>query len=133
VIGLTWLNQVAEAVMEIGGACASGATAFEVANPCPEGAWMAPVGLLAGTACLAAYAVLRPRGGPQYLLLAWPALFGTLGLQFLRAAFDGNGIAYGFLLCGVVFVLMAVAPLAVAFSPGTGSPRRVLVGSGEEP
>src|SRR5215510_11411979 len=85
VVGLTWLNRVAAAVMEIGGACGSGG-AYQIATPCPSGVWMAPVGIFLGLVCLGAYLFLRPAGSPQLAFLAWPALFGSLGYQFLRAA-----------------------------------------------
>jgi hypothetical protein len=129
VIGLTWLNRVAAAVMSAGGSCSTGGP-YEVATPCPDGVWMAPVGLLLGLAGLALYLWCRPHGGPQLLWLAWPALFGSLGVQFLRAA-AAEPDAYGFWLCGVVFVAMAVAPLALALGDDRRAVVRSLVGHGE--
>ena len=108
-LSLTWLNQVAAAVMDVGGSCASGG-AYEVATPCPEGVWMAPVSIFLGLAALLAYGLTRPRGGPFLLVFAWPALFASLGVQFIRAAIDDPN-AFGFWLCGVVFLGMGLAPV----------------------
>jgi hypothetical protein len=121
VLGLVWLNWVAAAVMDVGGSCGSGGP-YEIARPCPTGAWMAPVGIFVGLAGLAAYAFLRPSGSPNLLTLTWPALFGSLGVQFLRAA-SGESNAYGWLFCGLLFLAMAAAPLALII----GSDRRALV------
>src|SRR5262245_1135710 len=100
--------------MAVGGSCGSGGS-YEIATPCPTGAWMAPVGIFVGLAGLALYLWWRPRSGPQWVFLAWPALFGSLGVQFLRAAAADSG-AYGFWLCGVVFLVMAAAPVLLVVS-----------------
>jgi hypothetical protein len=128
VIGLVWLNRVASSVMTIGGTCGSGGP-YEIATPCPEGAWMAPVGIFVGLAGLGFYALRRPSGSPSLLILAWPALFASLGIQFLRAAADETD-AWGFWLCGVVFLLMASAPLAILVAGGRSATARVLLGDG---
>ncbi len=51
--------------------------------------------------------------------LAWPGLFLSLGWNFLEFAFapPGGGFAWGWLICGVVFVLMGGLPLLLAFKP----------------
>lgn len=128
VLGLTWLNLVASSVMAVGGSCASGGP-YEVATPCPEGVWMAPVGILLGLVALAAYAITRPPGSPSLVLFAWPALFVSLGVQFLRAA-AAETDAWGFWLCGVLFLLMGAAPLALALASDPRAVVRVLLGDG---
>jgi hypothetical protein len=128
VLGLTWLNRVAASVMSVGGSCGTRG-AYEVATPCPGGAWMAPVGLFAALIGLGLYLLWRPAGSPQLLIFAWPALFGSLGVQFLRAA-AAETDAYGFWLCGIVFLLMAVAPLALVLTGERGALVRVLMGDG---
>jgi hypothetical protein len=128
VIGLVWLNSVAAAVMDVGGSCGSGGP-YEIAQPCPTGAWMAPVGIFLGLGGLAVYVLFRPAGSPSLLALAWPALFGSLGIQFLRAAMDEND-AWGWWLCGVVFLLMAAAPILLVLSDDRRALGRMLLGDG---
>lgn len=53
--------------------------------------------------------------GPKLWALAWPALFLSLGWNFLDFGLDpappSEGVDPGFLTCGVVFVLMGGLPL----------------------
>jgi hypothetical protein len=51
--------------------------------------------------------------------LAWPGLFLSLGWNFLEFTFSppGGGLAWGWLICGVLFVLMGGLPLILAFKP----------------
>ena len=109
------------AVMDIGGACASGGP-FVPVQPCPDGVpalmtigvlglfAFGGVGLWAGAKVGGAWAALP--------LLAWPGLFLSLGWNFLEygiAPPGGEpGPAVGWLVCGVVFVLMGGVPLWIA-------------------
>ena len=127
VVGLTWLNLVAASVMSVGGSCSSGGPYVGTA-PCPGGAWMAPVGIFVALGGLGFYLLRRPVGSPQLVLFAWPALFGSLGIQFLRAA-AAETSAYGWWLCGFVFLLMAAAPLALAVGDRVAL-RRAVLGDG---
>ncbi|HYF46545.1 MAG TPA: SHOCT domain-containing protein [Acidimicrobiales bacterium] len=128
VVGLVWLNRVSSSVMELGGSCGSGGP-YEIAQPCPGGAWMTPVGIFVGLAGLAVYAFTRPAGSPALAIFAWPALFGSLGIQFLRAASEETD-AWGFWLCGVLFLGMAIAPLALVVSSHRRALVEFLVGDG---
>ena len=128
VLGLTWLNLVASSVLSVGGSCSSGGP-YVSATACPGGAWMAPVGILVALGGLGVYLLCRPPGSPQLGLFAWPALFGSLGIQFLRAAAAETG-AYGWWLCGFVFLLMAAAPLALVVVGDRPALWRALVGDG---
>jgi hypothetical protein len=127
-VGLTWLNRVASSVMAVGGSCGSGGP-YEVAHPCPVGAWMAPVGIFVGLIGLGLYAFSRPTGSPSLLALAWPALFGSLGIQFLRAASQEHD-AWGFWLCGVMFLVMAAAPVAILLGADRSALKHMLLGDG---
>jgi hypothetical protein len=123
VVGLTfaitsvWLGM--RAVMDVGGYCASGGSAYEIAVQCPAGVDVImilafPLGFLSGgvmvwkgTSIGGSYAAL--------VGLAWPALFLSLGWNFLQYAFhppggDG-GIEFGWLIPGILFVLMGGFPL----------------------
>lgn len=115
VMCLTVLFYCMRAVMEIGGTCASGGP-YVVARPCPSGVgWMTPVSIFAGLAFLG-WMVAWNYGlsGPKWVLLTWPALFLSLGYNFwdygLDAPGDG-GAAAGWIVCGVLFVLMGGVPL----------------------
>jgi hypothetical protein len=128
VVGLTWLNHVAAAVMAVGGSCGRGGP-YEIVAPCPAGVWMAPVGIFLGLGGIGLYLLCRPKGSPQLALFAWPALFGSLGVQFVRAALEDVD-ALGFWLCGVVFLLMAAVPLAAVLSSDRTAVLCALVGDG---
>ena len=101
-------------VMDIGGSCASGNVPYEITRPCPDGVPGLMVGsIFGGLILIAVYAFNAV--GPNLTLLAWPALFLSLGWNFLEYAFsppDGSdGIVWGWLVCGVLFVLMGGLPL----------------------
>ena len=120
VVCLTMLSQSMRSVMDVGGACASGG-AYEIRQQCPTGvAWIMPVSIFAGLAFLALGAAgVFSQGGPRPYLFAWSALFLALGWNFLEYGFDapsGSGASWGWIVCGVVFVLMGGAPLLALFS-----------------
>ena len=119
-------------VMEVGGACASGGP-YEVAVPCPDTAWTIPVSVFTGLIGLGMYAAGVWRlPGPRWLVLAWPALFLSLGWNFWEYGLDppgpSTGTEMGFIVCGVVFVLMGGIPLLVAL--GSRTVRRTLLWGG---
>src|SRR5262245_30275868 len=113
-VGLTVLFQGMRSVMDLGGYCASGGP-YEIRQECPDNAWMIPVSIFVGLAGTALVVAGTFRGGPKLVALAWPALFLTLGWNFLEYAFDppppDTGIVWGWLICGVVFVAMGGIPL----------------------
>lgn len=111
---LTGLFYGMRSVMEIGGSCASGNTPFEIARPCPDGVGGVMVGsIFGGLIFLGIYALSTI--GPNLTLLAWPALFLSLGWNFLEYGVnpptDDGGVVVGWLICGVVFVAMGGIPL----------------------
>jgi hypothetical protein len=58
------------------------------------------------------------------LRLAWPALFLTLGWNFLRDGFDppmGEDLALGSVVSGVFFALLGVGALGLWLSAGKGA------------
>jgi hypothetical protein len=125
---LTLLFLGMRAVMGVGGACADGGP-YVSAQPCPDGVAIAMVGGIFGLFLfggLAGYAGAQI-GGPYagIVFLAWPALFLSLGWNFLEFAVrppDGSGIDWGWLICGVVFVIMGAGPL-LTFLPSRSSRR----------
>ncbi|MFO7591043.1 MAG: hypothetical protein R6X23_09110 [Acidimicrobiia bacterium] len=113
---LTLLFYGMRSVMDIGGSCASGNTPFEIARPCPDGvAGVMVGGIFGGLFFLAVYALNVV--GPNLTLLAWPALFLSLGWNFLEYGVnppgDDGGLVWGWLICGVVFVAMGGIPLLI--------------------
>ena len=54
---------------------------------------------------------------PNFVGLLWPALVLSLGWNFLDYAFDPpgtqGGVVWGWLICGIVFVLLGGLPLLV--------------------
>lgn len=123
---ITWLFLGMRSVMDIGGACADGGPYVPVQS-CPEGV---PVFMtlgmfgLFGFGGLGLYAGARVGGAWAGLpLLAWPGLFLSLGWNFLEygiappaeLAPDGGAI-WGWLVPGVIFVLMGGVPLWFAWT-----------------
>ena len=125
------------AVMDIGGACASGGPYVPV-QPCPEGvALLMPAGMLGlfGFGALGLHGGARLGGGwAGLVLLAWPALFISLGWNFLQYGLapppdlePHGGPIWGWLIPGVIFVLIGGVPLWIAWRArdeirGEGSP-----------
>jgi hypothetical protein len=116
--GLTLVYLSMRAVMDVGGFCAEGGP-FEIETHCPQGVPGVMVGSLWGGIILAgvyAWQVIR-HSVPSFLGLLWPALFLSLGWNFLYYAFDPpgtqDGVVWGWLICGIVFMLMGGLPLLV--------------------
>jgi hypothetical protein len=119
---LTLVYQSMRAVMDVGGACASGG-AYEIRQQCPDGvAWVLPVGIFGMFfAGIFTFLGVFPDGGPRPYVFAWSALFLALGWNFLDYGFDspapGGGTEVGWVICGVVFVLMGGVPLLALLAP----------------
>ncbi len=119
---LTALFLSMRAVMAIGGACASGGP-YVPAVVCPDAVIaLTPLSIfgifLFGG--LAFWGGASLGGGWAGLIaLAWPALFLSLGWNFLEFGLNPPGaepgeLAWGWLICAVVFGVMGGGPLAVA-------------------
>lgn len=109
--GLTLVFLGMRAVMDVGGSCGSGGP-YVIATPCPEGvAGLIPLGILAGLVGLWLYTVNSWKlPGPRLTFLAWSALFLSLGWNFWEYGL-GDGPVWGWIICGIVFVLMGAIPL----------------------
>ena len=129
---LTALYESMRAVMDVGGACASGG-AYEIRQACPKGVgWVIPVTIFGMFfAGIFTFLGVFDEGGPRPYVFAWSALFLALGWNFLDYGFnppDNHDTVWGWVICGIVFVLMGGAPLLLLFSPRD----RALVALGTE-
>ncbi len=125
---LTVVFLAMRAVMDIGGFCAEGGP-YVIETHCPEGV---PLVLIGGIFGLFGFGGLMAWKGSiigepygALVLLAWPALFLSLGWNFLEYALNpppGEGIVWGWLIPGVLFVLMGGVPL-LALLPLSNSGR----------
>lgn len=130
------------AVLGVGGFCAEGGP-YVIEVHCPPGVVeLMPLSMLGlflfgGLMFWKGAALGGPYGGLPFL--AWPALFMSLGWNFLEFGFNppGGGVALGWLIPGVVFVLMGGGPLLIGLSmwrdarrrgPRRGGPRAGLLG-----
>jgi hypothetical protein len=118
---LTLLYESMRAVMDVGGACASGG-AYEIRQACPEGVgWVTPVAIFGMFfAGIFTFLGVFSDGGPRPYVFAWSALFLALGWNFLDYGFNppgDNGAVVGWLICGFVFVAMGGIPLLFLLSP----------------
>ncbi|MGH2725122.1 MAG: hypothetical protein ACRDI0_12875 [Actinomycetota bacterium] len=103
------------AVMGIGGFCARGGP-FVIAHPCPQGTPLLLVGGIWGGLIFAGIYVWQgtSRQVPGFSSLLWSALFLSLGWNFLEFGIDppgDGGLAWGWLVCAVVFAAMGGLPL----------------------
>jgi hypothetical protein len=118
---LTILWWSMRAVIEIGGSCGSGNTPYEIARPCPQGIPALMTGSILGGIVMLFVYVGSAAGGPSLWPLAWPALFLSLGWNFLEYGLDppgAAGVAPGWLLCAVIFLLMGAVPLWLLLRTG---------------
>ncbi len=103
-----------------GGACASGGP-YVSAHPCSgSDVRLLTVGIVGGLVAIGIVAIGTAglgRSGTSPALLAWAALFGALGWNFLSLGLHpaaGQSGAAGWLIAGVVFWLMAAGGLVPA-------------------
>ena len=114
---LTLVYESMRAVMDVGGACASGG-AYEIRQAVPEGRRLDDAGRRS-SACSSPgssrFLGVFSEGGPRPYVFAWSALFLALGWNFLDYGFNppgGTAPSSVWLICGFVFVAMGGAPAA---------------------
>ena len=105
-------------VMDVGGACADGGP-YVSAQSCPDGSTPALLlgifGLFLFGGIAMVYGIRLGGIWSAAPLFAWSGLFLALGWNFLdyglfNPPFD-EGVIWGWLICGVLFVAMGLAPL----------------------
>jgi hypothetical protein len=104
-------------VMDIGGACAEGGPYVPV-QPCPDGAALALIGgsfgLFAAAGLMIWFGSRLGKGYVTLVFLGWPALFISLGFNFLQYGLNpppGQPVEWGFLVPGVLFWIIGIGPL----------------------
>jgi len=115
VAALTILFRAMRSVMAIGGTCASGGP-YQIAVSCPDGVPVLLNGAIWGGVILLFVALVATSrtGAPNIIWLLWPALFISLGYNFIDFGMnppDGSGTESGWISCGVVFLIMGGGPL----------------------
>lgn len=114
VMGLTLLFLGMRAVMEVGGVCGSGSTVSVPRVQCPKGVpGVMMLGIFGGLIFLGIYVFNAI--GVNLGALAWPALFLSLGWNFLVYGLDPpvGDVSVGWLVCAVLFGLMGGVPLVI--------------------
>jgi hypothetical protein len=108
-------------VMEIGGVCASGGP-FEIRVECPDGTWAIIVAAFAGLIAVMVWGAAGSYlGSPRLYLLAWPALFISLGYNFLDGGLnvvEGRSSIGDWVLASTFFAMGGI-PLVIALLNGT--------------
>ncbi len=133
---ITLLYLGSTSVMDVGGFCAEGGP-YAIEQHCPEGT--IPATLL-GTFGIFLFGGIGLVGGAKVggygwlLIAAWTALFAVLGWGFLRyGLFDppeGEAIAWGFLIPGVIFQVMAWVPAVLLVTGRAGMDMDIGVAGG---
>jgi hypothetical protein len=118
-MGLTLLYHAMRGVMRLGGFVASGGP-YAISHPAPDWVWIFPVSILGSVICIAFNQVNARRiGGVNLMVLLFPAVFLSLGWNFLEFALHppgGVSLAWGWLICAVLFALMGGVPLLFVIS-----------------
>ena len=131
-VSLMWAFLSMRAVMGVGGACVDGGP-YVSAQPCPDGAWLIAIGLpLLLIAAFTGSFAATSLGAPDLMLPMWFLLFASLGANFLDFGLWSDPWDWSWIVCGVVFELMALPALYLllpipgssTWRPGPGSPRR---------
>ncbi|HEY7969875.1 MAG TPA: SHOCT domain-containing protein [Candidatus Limnocylindrales bacterium] len=122
-MSITLLYLGMRAVMDVGGACADGGP-FVTAQPCPAGTPLAMVGgmfgLFGAAGLIMWFGSRISTAATAVVALGWPILFVSLGANFLDYGLhptDGeNGPVWGWLIPGILFWVMGLAPVVVAIA-----------------
>jgi len=98
-------------LLEVGGFCAEGGP-YEIRQECPSG--VTPVmagGIPLGLLLCFVYIVSIPSSWKPMIMLAWPAVFGFLGIAFVIGAFTTGGtFQIGSFLIGLMMLAFGIGP-----------------------
>jgi hypothetical protein len=125
-MAITWVFLSMRAVMDIGGSCASGGP-YEIATPCPDNvAVLMTLGIPLMLICaFVGTAAAVGVDAPDLLIPMWALLFGALGWNFLEYGLFSGDVVWGWLVCGVLFELMALPAVLFLLPFGHDGPTRL--------
>jgi hypothetical protein len=114
---LTSLYLAMRGVMNIGGFVAYGGP-YHIAHQAPNWVWIFPASILCGVLFIFLNQFnARHIGGLNLLVLLFPAVFLSLGENFLEFGFkppgQEPGVAIAWIVCGVLFMAMGGIPLFI--------------------
>ncbi len=110
-VGLIWAWLSMRSVMGVGGSCASGGP-YEIATPCPDGAWLIAIAIpMMIITAMVGSGFAASMSAPNLLLPMWFLLFASLGWNFLEFGIFQGDVEVGWIVCGVMFELMALPVL----------------------
>jgi Short C-terminal domain len=109
---ITLLSQSMRSVEAVGGSCASGGP-YAISRPCPSGvAGAFPLAIFGGLVFLGLFIFCASDKGRTVAMLSWSALFLALAWNFIDYGLKGGSAGgAGFLVPGVLFVIMGAVPL----------------------
>lgn len=118
---LVWFSM--RAVMALGGAVAIGGP-YAITAAAPGWILVMPAAIIALViAMMTSSGLSGSRDTPSLMLLAWSALFLSLGWNFLEFGVraPGGGVSIGWLLCAALFALMGGGGLYALFDMRRGT------------
>jgi hypothetical protein len=115
--GTTILYSGMRVIMRTEGGFVAAGGPYEIAHPAPDWVWLIPLAVMT-TIMLVMFNVFTAWRGQGINLVAvwWSALFIALGWNFLDFGISspfGGGIEWGWLIPGVLFWVMGLAPLVL--------------------
>jgi hypothetical protein len=122
---ITTLNLAARGMMDLGGFVASGGP-YAITHPAPSWHWIWPVSFVGVWIFAAAHAIFSSRlDGFGLIWASWCALFLWAGVSFLQYGFSppgGHGIAWGWIVSGIVFTPIGAVPALLFFTKNPLNP-----------
>lgn len=110
-VALIWAWLSMRSVMGVGGSCASGGP-YEIATPCPDGSWLIAIAIpMMIITAMVGSGFAATMSAPNLLLPMWFLLFASLGWNFLEFGIFRGGTEVGWIVCGVLFMAMALPVL----------------------
>ena len=117
---LTCFNLGLLEILNMGGFVAAGGP-YSIEHQAPSWFWIIPVSFITGVIFMFVnFKCARRTGGLHILILAWPALFISIGSGFLIKGISppadvSETIVISWLICAAIFLAMGLAPLLFIF------------------